>query len=143
MSPIEPVWHWVGRHFARDPRLAASKDELLMHIQAIWNSLLRADIQNVFDSMPHRIAALIAALGQGTSQAIPVVEYPPIGGICPPTESCADITQKDEIWSVCSSEKSDIVCKDLAPVPLTCQNTPVEHIKVGIRDSDSFRKGSI
>ncbi|GFU73850.1 transposable element Tcb2 transposase [Trichonephila clavipes] len=39
MSPIERVWHLVGRRFARDPRSAALKDELLLRIQAIWNSL--------------------------------------------------------------------------------------------------------
>ncbi|GFX41164.1 transposable element Tcb1 transposase [Trichonephila clavipes] len=63
MSPIEPVWDLVGRRLARDPRLAASKDELLPHIQAIWNSLPPAYIQNMFDSMPRRIAELIAARG--------------------------------------------------------------------------------
>ncbi|GFU26194.1 uncharacterized protein TNCV_5106301 [Trichonephila clavipes] len=31
MSPIEHVWDFVGRGLARDPHLAASKDELLMH----------------------------------------------------------------------------------------------------------------
>ncbi|GFX90297.1 transposable element Tcb2 transposase [Trichonephila clavipes] len=58
-SLIEHVWDFVGRRLGRDP--AASKDELLLHIQAIWNSLPQADIQNLFDSMPRRIAALIAA----------------------------------------------------------------------------------
>ncbi|GFW80938.1 transposable element Tc1 transposase [Trichonephila clavipes] len=61
MSPIEHVWDLVGRRLARDQRPAASKDELLLHIQAIWNSLPQADIQNLFDSMPRRTAALIAA----------------------------------------------------------------------------------
>ncbi|GFT78089.1 transposable element Tc1 transposase [Trichonephila clavipes] len=63
MSPTEHVWNLVGWRLARDPRPAASKDELLLSIQAIWNSLPRADIQNLFDSMPHRIASLIAARG--------------------------------------------------------------------------------
>ncbi|GFW18726.1 transposable element Tc1 transposase [Trichonephila clavipes] len=61
MSPIEHVWDWVGRHLARDLRPAASKDELLLRIQTIWNSLPQVDIQYLFDSMPRRIAALIAA----------------------------------------------------------------------------------
>ncbi|GFY00585.1 transposable element Tcb1 transposase [Trichonephila clavipes] len=66
MSPIEYVRDLVGRHLARDPRPAASKDEFLLRIQAIWNSLLQADIQNMFDSMhmlQYAIAALIAARG--------------------------------------------------------------------------------
>ncbi|GFW23149.1 hypothetical protein TNCV_3802491 [Trichonephila clavipes] len=32
MSPIEHVWDLVGRRLALDPRLAASKGELLMRI---------------------------------------------------------------------------------------------------------------
>ncbi|GFT19290.1 hypothetical protein TNCV_303901 [Trichonephila clavipes] len=57
MSPIEHVWDLVGRRLARDPCSAASKDELLLRVHAIWNSLPQADIQNLFDSMPRRITA--------------------------------------------------------------------------------------
>ncbi|GFS55936.1 transposable element Tcb2 transposase [Trichonephila clavipes] len=35
MSPIEHVWDLVGRRLARDPRPTASKDELLLRIQAM------------------------------------------------------------------------------------------------------------
>ncbi|GFV30659.1 transposable element Tcb1 transposase [Trichonephila clavipes] len=61
MSPIVHVWDLVGRCLTRDPRSAASKDKHLLSIQAIWNSFPQADIQNLFDSMPRRISALIAA----------------------------------------------------------------------------------
>ncbi|GFW10672.1 transposable element Tcb1 transposase [Trichonephila clavipes] len=60
MSPIEQVWYLVGW---RDPRHGASKDQLLLRIQAIWNSLPQTDIQNLFDSMPRRTATLIVARG--------------------------------------------------------------------------------
>ncbi|GFV92057.1 transposable element Tcb1 transposase [Trichonephila clavipes] len=63
MSPIEQVWDFVGRRLARDPRPATSRNEHLLRIHAIWNSLPQADIQNLFDSMPSRTAALIAVLG--------------------------------------------------------------------------------
>ncbi|GFX79006.1 retrotransposable element Tf2 protein type 1 [Trichonephila clavipes] len=53
---------------ARDLRPAASKDELLLRIQAIWNFLPQADIENLFDSMPRRIAALNVVLS-GYSKA--------------------------------------------------------------------------
>ncbi|GFV47308.1 uncharacterized protein TNCV_4829641 [Trichonephila clavipes] len=43
----EHVWDVVGRRLARDPRPAASKDELLLRVQAIWNSLPQTDIQNL------------------------------------------------------------------------------------------------
>ncbi|GFV10633.1 transposable element Tcb1 transposase [Trichonephila clavipes] len=61
--PIEHVWDLIGQCLARDPRSTASKDELLLRIQAIYNSLPQAVIQNLFDSMPRPIAALIAARG--------------------------------------------------------------------------------
>ncbi|GFU42152.1 transposable element Tcb2 transposase [Trichonephila clavipes] len=61
MSPIEPVWDLVGRCLARDLRPGASKDELLLRIKKIGNFLPQVDIQNLFDSMPLRIAALILA----------------------------------------------------------------------------------
>ncbi|GFV41217.1 uncharacterized protein TNCV_2979711 [Trichonephila clavipes] len=41
MSPIEHVWDLVGRRLSRDPRPAAPKDDLLLRIQAIRNSLLK------------------------------------------------------------------------------------------------------
>ncbi|GFU70294.1 transposable element Tcb2 transposase [Trichonephila clavipes] len=63
MSPIEHVWDLVGRRLACDPRPAAAKDEFLLHIQAIWNSLSLAHIQNLFDFMSRHVAALIAARG--------------------------------------------------------------------------------
>ncbi|GFV32717.1 hypothetical protein TNCV_3890751 [Trichonephila clavipes] len=63
MSPIEHVWDFVGRRLARNPRPSFSKDELFLRIQATWNSLSQADIQNLFDSMPRRIATLIAVRG--------------------------------------------------------------------------------
>ncbi|GFU69367.1 hypothetical protein TNCV_3210311 [Trichonephila clavipes] len=61
MSLIAHVSDLVGWRFASDPRLAASKDELLLRIQAIWNSLPQAAIQILFKSMLRRIAALISA----------------------------------------------------------------------------------
>ncbi|GFW01598.1 transposable element Tcb2 transposase [Trichonephila clavipes] len=51
MSPLEHVWDLVGRRLTRDSRSAVSKDELLLRIQAISNSLPLANIQNLFDSM--------------------------------------------------------------------------------------------
>ncbi|GFS67029.1 transposable element Tcb2 transposase [Trichonephila clavipes] len=53
----------VGQRLVRDPSPVASKDELLLRRQAIWNFLPQADIQNLFDSMPRRIAALISSRG--------------------------------------------------------------------------------
>ena len=63
MSPIEHVWDMVGRCLARNPRPTVTKDELWVRIQTIWNALPQTGIQNLFDSMPRRVAALIAVRG--------------------------------------------------------------------------------
>ncbi|GFT54041.1 hypothetical protein TNCV_153991 [Trichonephila clavipes] len=63
MSLIDHVWDLVGRRLTRDPRPTASKDDFSLRIQAIWNSLPQADIQNLFDYIPRRIAVIIAACG--------------------------------------------------------------------------------
>ncbi|GFW90881.1 transposable element Tcb2 transposase [Trichonephila clavipes] len=63
MSHIEHVWDLGGRRLTRDPRPTASKDELLLCMQTIWNSLPQANIQSLFDSLPRCIVALIAARG--------------------------------------------------------------------------------
>ncbi|GFY05913.1 transposable element Tc1 transposase [Trichonephila clavipes] len=75
MSPIEHVWDFVGWRLARDPRPAALKDKLLLRIQAIWNSLPQVDIQNLFDSMPRRIAALVAAHGGYTKYGFRTLKF--------------------------------------------------------------------
>ncbi|GFX65614.1 transposable element Tc1 transposase [Trichonephila clavipes] len=62
MSPIEHVRDLVGRRLARDPHPAASRDEFLLRIQAIWNSLPQSDIQ-ICLTIPLRITALIAVRG--------------------------------------------------------------------------------
>ncbi|GFV30995.1 transposable element Tc1 transposase [Trichonephila clavipes] len=56
----------VGRCLARDLRPVASADELWLRIQTIWNTLPQTDIKNLFNSMPSRVAALIAARGGHT-----------------------------------------------------------------------------
>ncbi|GFX60873.1 transposable element Tcb1 transposase [Trichonephila clavipes] len=61
MSHIESACDLIGRRLDGDPCPAASKDALLLRIQVIWNFLPQADIQNLFDSMPRHIAAVIAA----------------------------------------------------------------------------------
>ncbi|GFW90253.1 transposable element Tcb1 transposase [Trichonephila clavipes] len=63
MSPIDHVWDLVGWRLACDPRPAASKDELLLRIQAIRDSISKADIQNLLDFMPRQVGALISARG--------------------------------------------------------------------------------
>ncbi|GFT12502.1 hypothetical protein TNCV_5093201 [Trichonephila clavipes] len=60
---------------------------------------------------------------QGTSQATPIAEYPPTGGILlePCEHALAFIKMKFDSY---------IRCEDLVPVPLTCQSTSIEHMKL-------------
>ncbi|GFW82234.1 uncharacterized protein TNCV_3817151 [Trichonephila clavipes] len=60
---LSPSGICFGRRLAREPRPAASKDELLLPILEIWSSLSQADIQNMFDSMTRRIEAFIVVRG--------------------------------------------------------------------------------
>ncbi|GFY11067.1 hypothetical protein TNCV_4470531 [Trichonephila clavipes] len=78
MSPIEYAWDLVDRRLARDPRPAASK-ELLLRIQSIWNYLPQADIQNLFDCIPRRIATLIAARVTGKCHDNVIYRNPSLG----------------------------------------------------------------
>ena len=66
VSPFERMWDLVGWRLARYPCPAASKGELCLCIQAIWNSVLQEDIRNLFNSMPRHTAALIAVHGNYT-----------------------------------------------------------------------------
>ncbi|GFT82381.1 transposable element Tc1 transposase [Trichonephila clavipes] len=66
ISPIEHEWDIVGRRIARDLRPVASTDELWLRIQTKWNTLPQTDIKNLFNSMPRRVVALIAARGGHT-----------------------------------------------------------------------------
>ncbi|GFW73306.1 hypothetical protein TNCV_2799701 [Trichonephila clavipes] len=61
MSPIKLVWDLVGRRLAHDSCPAASKTNFCCTLQATWNSLLQADIQNIFVPMSRREATLIVA----------------------------------------------------------------------------------
>ncbi|GFX33592.1 transposable element Tcb1 transposase [Trichonephila clavipes] len=66
LSPIEHVWDIIGERVARDLRPVVSTDELWLRIQTIWNTLPLPDIQNLFNSMPRHVAALIAECGGHT-----------------------------------------------------------------------------
>ena len=60
---IEQMQNFVDGCLASDTRLASSKDDLWLRIQAICNSFPQADNQNLFDTVPNGIAGLITAPG--------------------------------------------------------------------------------
>ena len=63
MSLLEHMWDLLDWRIARNPRPVASKNELWLSIQALWNFLPQVDIQNLFDSMPCRIGEVVVPRG--------------------------------------------------------------------------------
>lgn len=62
MLPVELVEDFVDRCVAHYYPAIAITDELWVRIQRIWNVIPQADIQNLLDSMPRRIAAFFALI---------------------------------------------------------------------------------
>ncbi|GFX88447.1 transposable element Tcb1 transposase [Trichonephila clavipes] len=63
LSPIEHIWNHL-RHRVRHP---TSLNELEAMLQQIWNEMSQDIIQNLYASMPDRIASCIRAKGGSTS----------------------------------------------------------------------------
>ena len=61
MSPIEHVWHLVGRRLARDLRPAALNTNFCCACKQCGSPFPKQYIQYLLDFMPRRIAALIVA----------------------------------------------------------------------------------
>ncbi|GFX19652.1 transposable element Tcb1 transposase [Trichonephila clavipes] len=62
MSPIEHNWDHLGRRVGHPMSL----NELEARLQQIWNEMAQEIIQNLYASMPYRIASCIRARGDST-----------------------------------------------------------------------------
>ncbi|GFX22704.1 transposable element Tcb2 transposase [Trichonephila clavipes] len=65
LSPIEHIWDDLGRRVGHPPSL----NELEAWLQQIWNEMSQDIVQNLYASMPDRIASCIRAL-EGVQQGI-------------------------------------------------------------------------
>ena len=65
LNPIENLWRHVKRSIAKLP-VAKSVGALEIQVQEEWNKVPLATIQSLIDSMPQRIATVIAAQGGHT-----------------------------------------------------------------------------
>lgn len=63
LSPIENVWSMVAERLARHHSPSTTVDELWHSVEAAWTEIPVHAIQSLFDSMPRRINAVIAARG--------------------------------------------------------------------------------
>ncbi|GFV35531.1 transposable element Tcb1 transposase [Trichonephila clavipes] len=52
LSPIEPIWDHLGRRVGHPTSL----NELMARLQQMWNEISQDIIQNLYVSMPNRIA---------------------------------------------------------------------------------------
>ncbi|GFW68204.1 transposable element Tcb1 transposase [Trichonephila clavipes] len=62
LSPIEPIWVHLGWRVGHPTSL----NELEVRLQQIWNEMSQDIIQNLYASMPDRIAPCIRAGGSST-----------------------------------------------------------------------------
>ncbi|GFV28661.1 transposable element Tcb2 transposase [Trichonephila clavipes] len=62
LSPIEHIWDHLGQRVGHPPNL----NELEARLQQIWNQMSQDIIQNLYASMPDRIASCIRARGGST-----------------------------------------------------------------------------
>ncbi|GFS53935.1 transposable element Tcb1 transposase [Trichonephila clavipes] len=68
LSPIEPTWDLFRRRVGHPTSL----NELEARLQQIWNEMSQDIIQNLYASMPNRIASCIRARGvqQGIKSSV-------------------------------------------------------------------------
>ncbi|GFU85064.1 transposable element Tcb1 transposase [Trichonephila clavipes] len=63
LSPIENMWSMVAQRLTQITPPASTPDQLWQHVKAAWSAVLQEHIQILFESMPRRLAAVIANNG--------------------------------------------------------------------------------
>lgn len=66
LNPIEHVWDAIARNINARPQVADSLQQLRDWVQQEWNDLSQAYIDDLIDSLPRRIRAVIEAHGRHT-----------------------------------------------------------------------------
>ncbi|GFY31128.1 transposable element Tcb1 transposase [Trichonephila clavipes] len=63
LSPIENMWFMVAHRLTQITPPAATPDQLWQRVEAAWSAVPQEHIQSLFESMPRRVAAVIANNG--------------------------------------------------------------------------------
>lgn len=63
LNPIEHLWSHLKKELAKHPEPPASIHELWERIEAEWNMITPAICQNLIESMPRRVSAVLKAKG--------------------------------------------------------------------------------
>ena len=66
LNPIENLWVEVKRNLHKQKKKPTNLDDLERHVKRAWRSIPKELIENLVDSMPRRIRAVIAAGGGPT-----------------------------------------------------------------------------
>ncbi|GFS92460.1 transposable element Tc1 transposase [Trichonephila clavipes] len=63
LSPIENMWSMVAQRLTQITPPAATPDQLWQRVEAAWSAVRQEHIQNLFESMPRLVAAMISNNG--------------------------------------------------------------------------------
>ena len=63
LNPIENIWAHIKYRLAKEHPFVTAKKELEIIITHMWEEMADDRFNNLIESMPHRIAAVIAAKG--------------------------------------------------------------------------------
>ncbi|GFV86402.1 transposable element Tc1 transposase [Trichonephila clavipes] len=63
LSPIENLWSMVAQRLTQITPPAATPDQLWQRVEAAWSAVPQKHIQNLFESMSRRLAAVISNNG--------------------------------------------------------------------------------
>ena len=66
MNIIEHIWDQLDRLICAREQLPGNLEELWKALQEEWTNFPRAALEKLFESMPHRVAALLKAKGGHT-----------------------------------------------------------------------------
>jgi transposase len=67
LNPIEHIWSWFKQRLADQDEPAPSIHELWLRAERVWEKFTKVECQRLIDTMPQRIAAVIAAKGGNTN----------------------------------------------------------------------------
>ncbi|GFY07240.1 transposable element Tcb1 transposase [Trichonephila clavipes] len=65
-SPIENAGSMLAQRMAQGTSFAATLDQLSQYVEVAWTALPQGYIQSLFDSLPRRVAVVIANNGSAT-----------------------------------------------------------------------------
>ncbi|GFT55406.1 transposable element Tcb1 transposase [Trichonephila clavipes] len=63
LSPTENMWSMVVQRLTQITPPPATPDQVWQRVEAVWSAVPQENMQNIFESMPRRVAAVISING--------------------------------------------------------------------------------